>query len=248
LTYKAKKIDNSYFKSFFECQYQLSDWIHGTNLLSEIKSIISQNLNTLNQILLWKESGLIFPKPTLSLKYTFVFWAHKSIIESVLSLSNIQGGFPIQKLGNSLPDSSSYRGKKRSPRPRRVLLDVGCESQALVNSLKQTGLEVVRLWDYAADLLHYEIIELCTAQYIDLLVTSNEKLLLPSEEWLDYLMPHRTRMLIIPQNKLNLPEELSQSIYNFAHIKRKFKVKNQLFNLIKCDYKTNRRIGGEKNV
>ncbi len=244
MTYKAKKTDNSYFKSFFECQYQLSDWIHGTNLLSEMKNSVSQNLHTLNQLLLWKESGLIFPKPTLSLKYTFVFWAHKSIIESVLSLSNIQGGFPVQKLGNSLPDSSSYKGKKLTPRPRRVLLDVGCESSTLLKRLKQLGLEVVRLWDYAADLLHYEIIELCTAQYIDLLVTTNEKLLLPREEWLDYLMPHRSRMLIIPHKKLKFPSELAQSIYNFAHIKRKFKVKNQPFNITDSENKSKLRIGG----
>jgi len=207
----------------------------------------TENLHTLNQLLQWKKSGLIFPKPTLSLKYTFVFWVHKSIIDSVLSLSNVQGGLPIQDINNRLPDSSSYKGKKRSPRPRRVLLDIGCESSALIDKLKQLGLEVVRLWDYAADLLHYEIIELCTAQYIDLLVTTNEKLLLPREEWLDYLMPHRTRMLIIPQRKLDFPEDLASSIYHYAHRKRKFKTKNPTFKFNKTVNYANQRIGGVKN-
>lgn len=247
MTFKHKTFDNSHFQSFYECQFQLSDWIHGTNLLYEMKENISQNLKTLHQLNLWKNSGLIFPKPTLSLKYTFVFWAHKSIIDSVLSMNNIHGGFPVQVIDHRLPDSSSYKGKKSSPRPRRVLLDVGCESPALVNRLKQLGLEVARLWDYAADLLHYEIIELCTAQYIDLLVTTNEKLMLPREEWLDYLMPHRTRMLIIPQNKLNFPEDLSHSIYHYSYMKRRFKTKNQPFNITKSVKKAKQRIRGELN-
>lgn len=247
MKFRPKTFDNSHFQSFYECQFQLSDWIHGTNLLYEMKDNISQNLKTLHQLNLWKNSGLIFPKPTLSLKYTFVFWAHKSIIDSILSMNNIHGGFPVQAIDHRLPDSSSYKGKKSSPRPRRILLDIDCGSPSLIDRLKQLGLEVVRLWDYAADLIHYEIIELCTAQYIDLLVTSNERLMLPREEWLDYLMPHRTRMLIIPQQKLINPEELAQSIYNYAHIKRKFKTKNQPFKLIKNVNETNIEFGGELN-
>jgi len=212
-----------------------------------MEAIISQNLNIFHQLIRWKNSGLIFPKPTLSLKYTFLFWVHKSIIDSILSMNNIHGGFPVQEMENRLPDSSSYKGKKRSPRPRRVLLDIGCESSALIDRLKQLGLEVVRLWDYAADLLHYEIIELCTAQYIDLFVTTNEKIMLPHEEWLDYLMPHRTRMLIIPQKKLDFPKDIAGSIHHYSHVKRKFKTKNQPFSITNTMNKSNQRIRGEKN-
>ena len=130
----------SLFSSFHECQFQLSDWIHGTNSLSEMEAIISRQLKTLHQLNLWKDQGLIFPKPTLGLRYTFVFWADKSILDSVLSLDNVQGGFQVQNASHKLPDSSSYKGKKRSPRPRRVLLDSGCESHVLINSLKKIGL------------------------------------------------------------------------------------------------------------
>ena len=247
MTHSPNEQHDSIFSSFYECQFQLSDWIHGSSTLSEMEAMVSQHLNTLRQLKQLKDHGLIFPKPTLSLKYTFIFWVDKSILDSVLSFDNIRGGFRIQDKSNQLPDSSSYRGKKRSPRPRRVLLDVGCESPTLINNLKQTGLEVIRLWDYAADLLHYEIIELCTAQYIDLLVTVNEKLLLPREEWLDYLMPHRTRMLIIPQKKLGFPEDLACSIYHYAHMKRKFKTKNQPFRINKSANKANKKIGEIKN-
>ncbi len=184
-------------------------------------------MHTLHQLDRLKKLCLIFPKPTLSLKYTFVFWVDKSIIDSVLSLVNIRGGFRVQDTEIHLRDSSSFKGKKKSPRPRRVLLDIGCDSFTLINHLKQLGLEVVRLWDYAADLLHYEIIELCTAQYIDLLVTTNEKLLVPYEEWIDYLMPHRTRTYIAQQSRVDNPEEFARSIYHLVHTKRKFKAKNR---------------------
>ena len=87
------------------------------------------------------------------------------------------------------------------------------------------GLEVELLWTHVADLLHYEIVELCTAQYIDLIVTTNPRLLMPPEEWLEYLIPHRTRIVVIPEEKLEAPKELARMVYRFAYSKRKFKTR-----------------------
>ncbi len=179
------------------------------------------------QLYQWKSQGLIFPKPTLSSRYTFVFWVHDSIINSVLEFSSIRGGFRVQSKSTSLPDSSTYRGKKQDPRPRRVLLDVGIDSSELIAELKILGLEIECLWPHVADLLHYEIIELCTAQYIDLMVTTNERLQTPPEEWLQYLMPHRTRLCITPHHLLEDPKSLAHSIYSRTYSKRKFKTQNK---------------------
>jgi hypothetical protein len=213
--------------SFFECQLPLIDWVHGTYPLSDMVTVFTQLTNVFQQIYQWKSQGLIFPKPTLSSRYTFVFWVHDSIIDSVLEFSGIRGGFLVQPRGTRLPDSSTYRGKKQNPRPRRVLLDVGIDSPELVAELKFLGLEIECLWPHVADLLHYEIIELCTAQYIDLMVTTNEQLLTPPEEWLQYLMPHRTRLCITPRHLLEDPKRLAHSIYSRTYTKRKFKTRNK---------------------
>jgi hypothetical protein len=198
-------------------------------LLKDIVTKIAQIAKTLQQLYEWKIQGLIFPKPTLSSRYTFVFWVEASIIESVLKLPNIRGGFQIHE-NNTPPDSSSYRGKKQSPRPRRVLLDSNCDSPTLIKRLKKLGLEVERLWDYIDDLVNYEIIQICISQYIDLLVTTNDRLLMPPEEWIEYLMPHRTRLFLLPKTCLAKPKELAHEIYKRAYMKRKLNTKNCLLN------------------
>jgi len=212
---------------FFECQLPLIDWVHGTYPLSDMAIIFTQLSNMFQQLHQWKSQGLIFPKPTLSSRYTFVFWTHGSIIDSILEFSGIRGGYRVQSRSDSLPNSSTFRGKKQNPRPRRVLLDVGIDSPEFIAELKYLGLEIECLWPHVADLLHYEIIELCTAQYIDLMVTTNERLLTPSEEWLQYLMPHRTRLCITPRHLLEDPIGLAHSIYSRTYTKRKLKTRNK---------------------
>ena len=230
MTTKHNQSSNSNFSSFYECHFPLIDWIHGTTLLNEMVNTIAQLAKTLQQLHQWKIQGLIFPKPTLSSRYTFVFWVEASIIDSVLAFPQIRGGLQVQEGKVPLPDSSSYKGKKQTPRPRRILLDVGCDSPLLINQLKKLGLEVVRLWDYADDLVNYEVIEICTSQYIDLLVSTNDRLLMPPEEWLEYLMPHRTRMYFPPKTYLGNPKVLVREIYKRAYTKRKFKTRNRLSN------------------
>ncbi|MFX1286281.1 MAG: hypothetical protein ACFFB5_21790 [Promethearchaeota archaeon] len=85
------------------------------------------------------------------------------------------------------------------------------------------------MWTHVADLLHYEIVELCTSQYIDLIVTKNPRILMPPEEWLELLIPHRTRIIVIPEEKLESPKELAKMIYKFAHSKRKFKTQKHQY-------------------
>lgn len=220
---------NSNFSSFFECHFPLIEWVHGTTLLKDMVTKITQLAKTLQQLYQWEIQGLIFPKPTLSSRYTFVFWVEASIIEFVLKLPNIRGGFQIHE-DNTPPDSSSYRGKKQIPRPRRVLLDSNCDSPRLINQLKKLGLEVARLWDYIDDLVNYEIIQVCICQYIDLLVTTNDRLLMPPEEWIEYLMPHRTRLFLPPKTCLANPKALAHEIYKRAYTRRKFRTKNRLLN------------------
>ena len=110
------------------------------------------------------------------------------------------------------------------------MLDSNCDFPALISQLKKLGLEVARLWDYTDDLVNYEVIQICTSQYIDLLVTTNDRLLMPPEEWIEYLMPHRTRLFFPPKTCLANPKVLAREIYNRAYAKRKFKTKNRLLN------------------
>ncbi len=212
---------------FYECSLQLVPWAKGTDLLENIMQQVETQLATVRQLLQWKRDYLLLSKPTLSTAQTFFFWVHSSIVESALSLTGVQGGFKISQVNPKLPDSSTYKGKKQNPRPRRVLLDIGCDNPTLIKALTQLGLEVELVWRHSADLLNYEIIEICTEQYIDLLVTTNEKLLTPPEEWLTYLMPHRTRLCILSTPLIDKPKELSHYICQRAHMKRHYKVNNQ---------------------
>ncbi len=84
-------------------------------------------------------------------------------------------------------------------------------------------MEVELVWRHAADLLNYEIIEICTDQYIDILVSTNSQLLTPPEKWLTYLMPHRTRLYFPPPQLLQDSKALAQTIYEhtWTRLKRK---------------------------
>ena len=211
---------------FYECSLQLFQWGKGTDLLEDIIEQVDTQVATLHQLYQWKRSYLLLPKPTLSTPHTFVFWVHSSIVDIALRLAGVRGGFNVCQTDPKLPDSSTYKGKKLNPRPRRILLDIGCDDPAFVQILTQMGLEVELVWRHAANLLNYEIIEICTAQYIDLLVTCNERILTPPEEWLTYLMPHRTRLFFPPQKLLETPKALAQTIFDRAYTKRKLKRPN----------------------
>lgn len=211
---------------YYECSFPINNWVIGNDLFTNIVSQIECYMETLRQLDKWKQQGLLLEKPTLSLTSTLIFWVHKSIIDTALQLFGVQGGFRLGKLSECLPDSSQYNSKKQSPRPRRVLLDIGCDHPRLIEELTSLGLERVRLWDHIADLYHYEIIELCTSQYIDLVVTTNERFMNPAEEWLKYLMPHRTRLFFPPHKLLETPKVLAQAIHDRAYAKRKLKQPN----------------------
>jgi hypothetical protein len=211
---------------FYECSLQLFQWSKGTDLLKDIIEQVEIQVATLHQLYQWKRDYLLLPKPTLSASHTFVFWVHSSIVDNALGLPGVRGGFNISQIDPKTPDSSTYKGKKQTPRPRRVLLDIGCDDPTLINALTKLGLEVELVWRHAADLLNYEIIEVCTAQYIDVLVSTNRRLLTPLEEWLTYLMPHRTRLFFPPPQLLKDPTVLAQTIYDRAFTIRKRKRAN----------------------
>ncbi len=211
---------------FYECSLQLSQWSKGIDLLEDILEQIEAQMATLRQLHQWKCDYLLLPKPTLGSSHTFVFWVHSSIVDNALRLTGVRGGFNICQIDPKTPDSSTYKGKKQNPRPRRVLLDIGCDDPAFVQKLIHMGLEVELVWRHAANLLNYEIIEICTAQYIDLLVTCNERILTPPEEWITYLMPHRTRLFFPPPKLLETPKALAQAIADRAYAKRKLKRPN----------------------
>ena len=206
---------------WYECSLQLVPWAQGTDLLEDIVEQMELQLATLQQLLQWKRKYLLHPKPTSSTSDIFVFWVQESVIDQALHLTSVRGGFQVSELKPKLPDSSTYRGKKQSPRPRRVLLDVGCDNPALIHALTQLGLEIELVWRHAADLLNYEIIEICTAQYIDLFVSTNNRVLTPPEEWLTYLLPHRTRLFFPPKQVVESQKALAQAIYQRARAKRK---------------------------
>ncbi|MFW9906446.1 MAG: hypothetical protein ACFFFH_19180 [Candidatus Thorarchaeota archaeon] len=211
---------------FYECSIQLLQWVKGTDILGDIIKQIKIRMTTLNQLYQWKRVYLLHPKPTLNTSHTFVFWVHSSIVDLALQLAGVQGSFKVSKINPKLSGSSSYKGKKQNPRLHRILLDIGIDDPTLIQALTQLGLEVELVWHHAADLLNYEVIEICTEQYIDLLVSSNQRLLTPLKEWLIYLMPHRTRLYLSSQKLLESPKALAQVINERAHLIRKRKQVN----------------------
>ena len=215
--------NNQLENQYYECSFPLTNWVTGNNLFYSIVSQMENYMGTLRQLYKWKQQRLLLERPTLSSASTLIFWVHKTIIDNALQLFSIQGGFKVSNSSKCLPTSSQYNYKKQSPRPRRVLLDIDCDHPHLLEELDSLDLERIRLWDHIADLYHYEIIELCTAQYIDLVVTTNERLMNPWEEWLTYLMPHRTRLFFPPPQLLKDPKVLAQAIYDRAFTIRKRK-------------------------
>ncbi|MFW9905571.1 MAG: hypothetical protein ACFFFH_14610 [Candidatus Thorarchaeota archaeon] len=212
-----------FFSDFYECLLQLAPSSKGTDPLEVIFEQIEVRLKTIYQLLHWKRNHLLFPIPTLSTDQIFVFCVHSSVLESALLLTGVQGGFKVRQKKPRLPDSSTYKGKKQTPRPRRVLLDIGCDDPVLIKALTRLSLEVELVWHHAAEFLNYEIIEICTAQYIDILVSTNSHLLTPPEGWLTYLMPHRTRLFLPSPQLVQNPKALAQTIYErtFTRLKRK---------------------------
>ena len=205
---------------FYEFLIPLVPWAKGTDLLSDILKQVESQATTLHQLHQWKLNHLLLTKPTLNTSQTLVFWVHSSILDSVQNLAGVRGGLPVSQIDVRPPDSSTYKGKKQNPRPRRILLDIGCDDPALIKVLTQLGLEVELVWRQASDLLNYEIIEICTSQYIDMLVSTNGRLLTPPEEWLTYLMPQRTRLFFPPQELLESPKVLAQAIHSRAYTKQ----------------------------
>jgi hypothetical protein len=195
--------------------------------MAEFINTIESRTSSLRKIHYWKKKNFIIPKPTLSSAEIFTFWVHETIIDRILQLPGVRGGFKVKNSSTSLPDSSTYKGKKQSPRPRRVLLDIGIDTSKIIFHLKKLGLEVEQLWSHVTDLVNSEIIEICTSQYIDILVTTNPRLLMPPEEWIDYLFPHRTRIFVVPEVIKKDPAAFANSIYKRAYSKRKFKTKKR---------------------
>lgn len=81
------------------------------------------------------------------------------------------------------------------------MLDLGCDSPELITNLLQYGLEVSCVWHYLSDLYHYELIQVCQKQSFDFLVSKNEQLFTANEEWMQYLLPRKTKLLIIPDKR-----------------------------------------------
>jgi hypothetical protein len=75
-----------------------------------------------------------------------------------------------------------------------------------------------------ADLIQYEIIDVCKSHYVDLIVTTNDRLLTSAEEWVQYLLPHRTRLFIVPKELVMDYNQLASLINQRAFEKRKYKV------------------------
>jgi hypothetical protein len=209
--------------TFFEAHFPLTGWISGIKLLQESFPVFQSRFATFAQLFHWMQQGRIIPKPTLSTARTFTFWFPATLWGSVMALPGIYGGSPVN-LSPSWPHTL--------PRPKRVLLDIGVDNPSLITQLKQAGLEIVWAWDYLNDLIQYELIEVCSAQYIDLIVTTNERLLTSSEDWLSYLLPHRTRLFIIPPEAvLQNPHTLAEAIVTRAQTKRAYRTPNKPFYL-----------------
>ena len=146
----------------------------------------------------WKKSGLVILKPTLSSNQTLVFWVHESILSKTLKLTGIRGGFKVNVSGSQNLSSAFNAQKKTFHHSPRVLLDLGCDSSEIITKLCQCGLEDSCVWDFISDLYHYELIQECQKNSFDFLVSKNERLFTPSEEWMQYLLPRKTKLMIIP--------------------------------------------------
>ena len=212
--------------------------IPASELIAEINSCISQRAKTFSRLLQWKQQGYLFPKPTLSTVEVFTFWVDLALQDTVHHLPGLYGGHTINNPhGNSQTLASASR-EKITPRPRLVLLDFHLDTPDLTNELQQYNLTFKRIWDYISDLIQYELIDVCKSNYVDLIVTTNDRLFTSSEEWLQYLLPHRTRLFIVPKKLLTNYDHLASLINQRAFEKRKYKTcskKNRSTNSINID-------------
>ncbi len=205
---------NLNLEHFLECSFPLVQWADGTELWSDMLTKVESYTDTLQKLNDWKAKGLIIPKPTLSSDQTLIFWIHDSLVPKALKLTGIRGGFKLSP--NKFHDLSltSNQHKKKVNRSQRVLLDLGCDSPELVAKLRQCGLIVNCVWDYLSDLYHYELIQQCLNQSFDILVSKNERLFTPVEEWIQYLFPKKTKLLIVPEKRFLERKNPFDLIYN----------------------------------
>ena len=211
---------NHQSSQFLEFHFPLREWVKGTELISEINANNSQRAKTFSLLLQWKKQGYLWPKPTLSTAEVFTFWINPALQDTVHHLPGLYGGHTINNpYGDSQTLTSNSR-EKITPRPRLVLLDFPLDTPDLTDKLKQYNLTFKRIWDYTADLIQYELIDACKSNYVDLIVTTNDRLLTSSEEWLQYLLPHRTRLCIVSKELLTDSKQLAFLINQRAWMKK----------------------------
>jgi hypothetical protein len=209
---------------FLEFHFPLREWVKGTDLITDINDCISQRGRTFSQLLQWKQQGYLWPKPTLSSVDVFTFWVTPTLSDVIHHLPGLYGGSTINKMNNDSNSLQSTTQKKITPRPRLVLLDYPLDTPDITSRLHHYNLTSKRIWDYTADLIQYELIDVCKSNYVDLIVTTNDRLLTSGEEWLQYLLPHRTRLFIVPKELLQDLDKLALLINQRAFEKRKYKV------------------------
>lgn len=192
---------NLNLENFMECSFPLVQWANGTELWNDMLTKVRSYTTTLQKLNEWKNNGLIIPKPTLSSNRTLVFWIHDSMVVEALKLSGVRGGFKFSPNTSDNRYLALKKQKKKIKQSQRVLLDIGCDSPELIAKLRNCGFIVDCIWDYLSDLYHYEIIEHCLTHRFDILVSKNERLFTPIEEWIQYLFPKRTKLLIVPEKR-----------------------------------------------
>ena len=208
---------------FLEFHFPLREWVKGTELITEITTSISQRAKKFSQLLQWKQQGYLWPKPTLSTAEVFTFWVNTALHEAIHQLPGLFGGHPIN---NPYISSGKYQRlktttrEKKTPRPRLILLDSFLDTPELTDKLSKYNLTFKRIWDDIADLIQYELIDVCKINYVDLIVTTNDRLFTSSEEWLQYLLPNRTRLCIVSKDLLDDPERLASMINQRAWMKK----------------------------
>lgn len=205
---------NLKFDHFLECSFPLVQWADGKELWSDMLTKVESYTDTLQKLYHWKAIGLVIPKPTLSSNRTLIFWIHNSLAPTALKLTGIRGGFKLSSNKSHNLSIASNQKRKKINRSQRVLLDLGCDSPELIAKLRQCGFSVNCVWDYLSDLYHYELIQQCLNHSFDILVSKNERLFTPIEEWIQYLFPKRTKLLIVSENRLKENKDLFNFIYN----------------------------------
>ncbi|MHA1226535.1 MAG: hypothetical protein ACTSPV_07310 [Candidatus Hodarchaeales archaeon] len=176
--------DDMDYSNFLEYYFPLSEWFQHREIITDIQRALKERAESFDLLVQYKRQGFITVRYSLSTPQVFVFWAHRSLHDELMSINGVKGGNAL-----TIPDK-----EKTSPRKRVVLLDFGVDSSELIKELSPYHLEVRRVWDYLRDLVQYELIEVCKRNYIDLLVTSNERLFSSADEYLQYLFPKRTRL------------------------------------------------------